>query len=56
MAEAFPDNSGLFYLRPEKENFLELISAWNQMLPAETIINLDDCWALRRHLPILLIH
>ena len=47
----FPGNSGLFYLRPEKENFLELISAWNQMLPAETIINLDDCWALRRSAP-----
>ncbi|MDD8020912.1 MAG: diguanylate cyclase [Acidobacteriota bacterium] len=47
----FPKETGLFYLRPAKENFLELISSWNQAAEAETIINLDDCWALRRSLP-----
>jgi len=47
----FPDFSGLFYLRQGNENFLQLVSSWNVSSPAETIVNLDDCWALRRSVP-----
>ena len=47
----FSADSGLFYLRPEKENFLELTSGWNQTQRAMPILNLDDCWALRRSAP-----
>ncbi len=47
----FSEDSGLFYLRPEKENFLELTSAWNLSQKVEPILNLEDCWALRKSSP-----
>mgnify|MGYP001171506957 CR=1 FL=1 len=47
----FPDNSGWLYLRPEREDFLELTAAWKETVPAEPFINLDECWALRRSTP-----
>lgn len=47
----FPEDVGLFYLRMGKANYLELVSSWNNKRPAEEIINLDDCWALRKSAP-----
>ncbi|HPC87679.1 MAG TPA: diguanylate cyclase [Candidatus Saccharicenans sp.] len=47
----FSEDSGLFYLRPEKENFIELTSAWNLSQKIGPILNLEDCWALRKSSP-----
>lgn len=44
----FPQDSGLLYLRPDKKNFLQLSGSWNLNHPEEELINLEDCWAIRK--------
>lgn len=51
----FPEESGLLYLRQGKENFLQVGGVWNLDGPREDIINLDDCWALRKSAPYFII-
>ncbi|MBC7361675.1 MAG: diguanylate cyclase [Candidatus Aminicenantes bacterium] len=51
----FPEESGLLYLRQAKENFLQVGGVWNLDGPREDIINLDDCWALRKSAPYFII-
>ncbi|MGQ9800855.1 MAG: diguanylate cyclase [Candidatus Saccharicenans sp.] len=44
----FPEYTGLLYLRPDRENFLQLSRSWNLNHPVEELINLEDCWAIRK--------
>jgi diguanylate cyclase (GGDEF)-like protein/PAS domain S-box-containing protein len=52
----FAEDSGLLYLRQSKENFLEIRGSWNQLTAAEELINLDDCWAIRKASPYFIIN
>lgn len=44
----FPEDTGMLYLRPDRENFLQLSGSWNLNHPEEELINLEDCWAIRK--------
>jgi diguanylate cyclase (GGDEF)-like protein/PAS domain S-box-containing protein len=52
----FPEDSVLLYVRPGKENFLQLAGNWNFQQKAEELINLDDCWAIRKSAPYFVLN
>ena len=52
----FPEDSVLLYVRPGKENFLQLAGNWNFQQNAEELINLDDCWAIRKSAPYFVLN
>ncbi len=51
----FPEESGLLYLRDEKANFLNLVGNWNMTHQSSELIELDDCWAIRRGTPYFVL-
>ena len=54
--QIFPEDSVLLYVRPGKENFLQLAGNWNFQQNAEELINLDDCWAIRKSAPYFVLN
>jgi len=54
--QIFPEDSILLYLRPGKENHLKLAGNWNFQQKAEELINLDDCWAIRKSAPYFVLN
>ncbi|MBC7349174.1 MAG: diguanylate cyclase [Candidatus Aminicenantes bacterium] len=53
--QLLPKDAVLFYLRPDKENFMQLCSSFNLKQPAEEFINLTDCWAIRKSSPYFML-
>ncbi|MGB9893105.1 MAG: diguanylate cyclase, partial [Candidatus Saccharicenans sp.] len=49
--ELFPKDGFLLYYRQGQEKFLQLVASWNYSLSAEELIDLNDCWALRKAAP-----
>ena len=47
----FPGDGFLLYSRQGQEKFLQLVASWNHSLPAEGLIDLNDCWGLRKASP-----
>lgn len=54
-SKLIPDDSGGLYIFRASRNLLELTTAWGDVLPEEPGFHPDDCWALRRGQPHIVI-
>lgn len=46
-----PEHAGALYVLGEQRNYHERVAAWGTPEPKETLIEPEDCWALRRGHP-----
>ncbi|MGB9835604.1 MAG: diguanylate cyclase [Candidatus Saccharicenans sp.] len=52
----FPADSGFIYLKEENESFLHVAGSWNSKHHFPELIELDDCWAIRKGTPYFVVN
>lgn len=52
----FPADSGFIYLKEENESFLHLAGSWNSKHHFPELVELDDCWAIRKGTPYFVVN